>query len=92
MWHASGCGRTLNESRSIALQVVSGVGDPALGEWQGIQGRSDIWHVQRRLTAEEREAFGVPEPRDIRGTDEELERIAVVLVEAPHLASKLTGL
>jgi hypothetical protein len=69
--------------------VVAGVGDAELGQWEGIFGRSDVWHVQRRLTADERERFGVPEPVDVRGTDEEQRRIAAVLAEAPHLLARL---
>ena len=92
VWHASGRGRTLGESKQIARDSLRGVGDATLGQWEGVQGRPDIWHVQRRLTDEEREAFAVPAPFDIRGTDEERRRIADVLAEAPHLAARLATL
>jgi hypothetical protein len=41
-----------------------------------------IVHVQRRLTNDERVAFSVPEPYDIRGTDEERARLQATLAEA----------
>jgi hypothetical protein len=74
-------------AKSNARAALSGVGDVALGEWQYQGERAGIWHVIRRLSAEERETFGVPEPYDIRGTDEELRRIEAVYAEAPYLRS-----
>jgi hypothetical protein len=86
VWHASGRGRTPSISRALALEALSGVGDKRLGQWVDEQGMGrGIVHVVRRLTEEEREEFSVPEPYDIRGTDEEQRRIAAVLAEAPHL-------
>jgi hypothetical protein len=88
VWHASGKGRTIRESKQIALDGLTGVGDRTLGEWTDDPGRG-IFHVQRRLSAEEREAFGVPEPFDIRGTPEEAKRIAQVFEEAPYLRGQV---
>ena len=88
MWHASGCGRTIGDSRRIALDGLRGCGDADLGEWQADEGRG-IFHVQRRLTTTERQAFAVPEPFDIRGTAEERKRIEAVFVEAPYLRARL---
>lgn len=92
VWHASGCGRKLADSKTICHAALRGAGDAALGEWEGVLGRGDIWHVQRRLTDDERAQFAVPEPYDIRGTDEEHARIQAVFAEAPHLAGRLMSL
>lgn len=89
VWHASGKGRSRRESRSLALSVIEGVGDKTLGQWEEDGVREGIVHVQRRLTAEERAEFSVPEPYDIRGTDEESKRIAVVYAEAPYLHGRM---
>lgn len=89
VWHASARGKTLSDSKRLARAALNGVGDALLGQWEGVQGRPEIWHVQRRLTDAEREAFAVPAPIDIRGTDEERARIASVYEEAPHLAGRL---
>lgn len=89
VWHASGRGKNENASKRIALAGIVGVGDPKLGQWVDLKGvRGGIVHVQRRLTDEERETFEVPEPYDIRGTEEEQRRIAAVLTEAPYLVGR----
>lgn len=86
VWHASGQGKNANASKRIALSGIVGVGDPRLGQWIDLKGvRGGIVHVQRRLTEEERAVFGVPEPYDIRGSEEERRRIASVYAEAPYL-------
>lgn len=77
------------ESRALALMALDGVGDKTLGQWEDAGMGRAIHHVQRRLTMEEREAFGVPEPFDIRGTEEEQRRIALVFAEAPYLRGRL---
>lgn len=79
-------------SKLLARRALSGVGSTALGEWAGIFGRTDVWHIQRRLTDAERTAHGVPAPYDIRGTAEEQRRIQAVLAEAPHLQARLQQL
>lgn len=89
VWHASGRGNGFESSRMIARDGLHGCGDRKLGQWEFL-GDTGIYHVQRRMTAAEREQFGVPEPYDIRGTDEEQRRISLVLDEAPHLAAHLT--
>lgn len=83
MWHVSAQANTGNlaEAKRLAYFALRGVGDPELGEWEGVMGRPTIWHIQRRLTEAEREAFNVPEPIDIRGSDEEERRIRTCLVE-----------
>lgn len=88
VWHASGKGRTIRESKQIALDGLTGVGERRLGEWMEDPGRG-VFHIQRRLSEEEREAFAVPEPYDIRGTLEETQRVAAVLAEAPYLRGRL---
>jgi hypothetical protein len=87
VWHASGStpDRNPREGRRLARAGLSGVGDAELGEWAYEGERPGIFHVLRRLTTEEREAFGVPEPYDIRGTPEEQRRVAAVLNEASYL-------
>jgi hypothetical protein len=89
VWHASGRGATKIDSRRIALDGLRGVGNALLGQWISDGLRDGIVHVQRRLSVEEREEFGVPEPFDIRGTPEEERRIAAVYAEAPHLRGRL---
>lgn len=89
VWHASGKGRSRQESRFLALAALEGVGDKALGQWESDGVGTGIVHVQRRLTDDEREAFGVPEPYDIRGTEEEAHRIGVVFTEAPYLRGRV---
>lgn len=83
VWHASGKGRTMIESRLIARRGLYGVGDPELGEW--IEDGRGVVHVRRRLTPAEQAAAGIPGVRDIRGTTEERDRIALLLVDAPYL-------
>lgn len=90
VWHASGRARDERYSLALARSVLHGVGDASLGEWTDRVGMGrGIVHVQRRLTDAEREAFAVPEPYDIRGTEEEERRIGVVIAEAPHLRAQL---
>jgi hypothetical protein len=74
--------------------VLTGVGDASLGEWVDAVGMGrGIAHVQRRLTDAERATFGVPEPYDIRGTDEETRRLAAVVAESPpHVRGQLAQL
>jgi hypothetical protein len=69
------------------MRALNGVGDLALGQWVE-DGDRGVAHVRRRLSAEEVRATGIV-VRDIRGTDEERERLATLLAEAPHLAAYL---
>lgn len=93
VWHASGRGRSRDASLSIALRALNGAGDQLLGQWIDDKGMGrGIVHVQRRLTDAEREAFAVPEPYDIRGTDEERKRIRRVIEEAPYLRANLEAI
>jgi hypothetical protein len=85
VWHASGKGRTMSDSRRIALAGLRGVGDTSQPDRTEDLG-TGIFHVQRLLTAAEREEFGIGEPRDIRGTSLEQEIVQRVLAEAPYLA------
>jgi hypothetical protein len=85
VWHASGCGRTLAQSKQICVDALRGAGDASLGEWHNAGERVGIWHILRRLSDDERKQFEVPDPYDIRGTDEERSRIACVLAEAPYV-------
>lgn len=71
------------------MDGLRGVGDASLGQWEHDGEKPGVVHVQRRLSDAERERFGVPEPYDIRGTDEEVARIVSVLEDAPWLAGSL---
>jgi hypothetical protein len=91
VWHASGRGRTISDSRRICRDGLRDVGDAALGEWEFDGEKRGVVHVIRRLSATERVRFAVPDPYDIRGTEEEHQRITAVYAEAPHLVGRLIG-
>jgi hypothetical protein len=84
------------ESWELAERALRGVGDATLGEWRERPAR--IVHLRRRLTDAERLAFASPAltVRDIRGTPEELERMVLLLEDAPvllrHFAPRLEAL
>jgi hypothetical protein len=80
VWHASAYGKSLTASKRICADGLRGVGDASLGEWS-FEHSSGVWHLIRRLTPREQEEHGVPDPYDIRGTDEERRRIAAVYAE-----------
>lgn len=84
MWHASGRGNRGQSSASIALNALRGVGDVTRGEWLEC-GNRGVVHVRRRLSQDEQDAFGIAAVRDIRGTEEEQERLTALLADAPHL-------
>jgi len=70
----------MRDSERIARDALVTVGDPSLGEWTEL-GRHGIVHVRRRLrAATEAAAYGLT-VRDIRGTDDERERLAIVRAE-----------
>jgi hypothetical protein len=71
----------------VARAGLIAVGERTLGEWEYAGEKRGVFHVVRRLTADERREFDVPDPYDIRGTDEERVRIEAVYAEAPHLRS-----
>jgi hypothetical protein len=66
---------------AIARRALEGVGDATLGEWveDGSPG-SGVVHVRRRLSTREAGNRGIV-VRDVRGTEEEERRLAVVDVE-----------
>lgn len=84
MWHASGKGRTVSESRQIARTFLSGVGDASLGEWEEA-GPRDVFHLRRRLAVAEQEQFGIGGVCDVRGTPEYGQRLTALLRDAPYL-------
>ena len=84
VWHASGRGKTEAESKRIARAALEGVGDAKLGEWFE-RGHNGVVHLRRRLSAAEQEAFDITEVRDIRGSEEEKIRLAVVMEARPQL-------
>lgn len=84
MWHASGRSIGGQSSAQIARNALRGVGDATLGEWLE-SGSRGIVHVRRRLSLGEQETFGIPFVRDIRGSDEERDRLVALFAEAPQL-------
>jgi hypothetical protein len=72
------------EAKALAYAALEGVGDPALGEWTE---KAGAFHLRRRLTA--REAYRVGPVRDIRGTEEERRRFAVLLRAAPWVGDAM---
>lgn len=89
VWHAS-ASSAVNEATAWAMaeRALNGVGDPLLGEWRE-RGNRGIVHVRRRLTDGERALAGGLGVRDVRGTEEERERLAALLREAPQLRGRL---
>lgn len=67
----------------MAERGLEGVGDAQLGEWREVGERAV--HLRRRLSDAEREQAGGLTVRDVRGTDEERNRIRAVLRDAPYL-------
>lgn len=66
MWHVSVAHSERKTRRRMALKILRGLGDSALGEW--IEDNAIAYHVKRRLTAgEEARTGGVI---DLRGTIE----------------------
>jgi hypothetical protein len=85
VWHASAQGRSLPESKRICSAGLAGVGDARFGEWAFEGEKLFVWHLLRRLSAAEQEQFAIPQPFDIRGTDEEVRRIKAVYDETAAL-------
>jgi len=76
VWHTSvsGFGLSLATRRAKALQVLDGVGDAALGQWEELG--DGVLHMRRRLTVVE--AARVGDVRDVRGTPEAVHRFQKV--------------
>lgn len=76
------------DAARIARWALAGVGDAALGEWTD---RGTAFHIKRRLTPQEQQLVG--EPRDIRGTNEEEQRMAVLIAAIdPRVADALRSI
>jgi hypothetical protein len=88
VWHASASAINETTAWAMAERALLGVGDPLLGEWRE-RGQRGVMHVRRRLSDAERAMAGGLEVRDIRGTDEERDRIRALLRDAPHLRAVL---
>ncbi len=73
VWHVSVGRGSKADARLKALQVLAGVGDAALGEWD--EEGEIAYHVRRRLTAEEAADIGVV---DVRGTPEAQRRFVAM--------------
>lgn len=68
--------------RQLALEVLEGVGDSALGQWEDWSGYA--YHVRRRLSLAEQAHVG--DMLDIRGTKEHKKRLAAIRKVLPlHL-------
>lgn len=90
MWHASARAATEATAWALALRALDGVGDRSLGQWRE-RGRRGVMHIRRRLSDAERAQAGGLIVRDVRGTEEERQRIRAILADAPYLAPYLTG-
>jgi hypothetical protein len=87
VWHASArspFGEVVVQA--MLERALRGVGDASVGEWYepGTRG-SGVYHLRRRL--HEGEAMRVNTVCDIRGTEQEQERLRALLRDAPHLAA-----
>lgn len=78
MWHASVSSQRLHlpdeELRHIALDVLKGLGDANLGQWD--ERGAGAFHMRRRLSDAEAELVGPVV--DIRGTEEAGRRLLAV--------------
>lgn len=86
VWHASV--RTLGgyreeAARRIALRALDGVGDEALGQWE--QGGELALHIRRRLSLVEQIEAGLS-MRDIRKTQEAMNRVQLLIADVPQVA------
>lgn len=88
VWHASASAMTIPTAWSMAERALEGVGDAALGEWRE-QGPTGIVHIRRRLSDAERELAGGLGVRDVRGTDEERQRLRAVIREVPQIGAMM---
>ena len=91
MWHVSvGNCTNMAKAKKIAFKFLSGVGDVAAGQW--IEKSPRTYQVKRRLTAKEQRIAGAPV--DIRGTTEEVERVANMSPIARHvcMANEMAGI
>ena len=66
------------ESEAMAERALRGVGDAELGEWRE-RGNRGVFHIRRRLADWEVKRYGMV-VRDIRGTQEEQQRLHNVRV------------
>lgn len=64
----------------MAQKALAGVGDTTRGEWV-MWGESDTLHLRRRLSAREQRIIG--NAIDIRGTPEQLQRLAALRRSMP---------
>ena len=100
MWHVSTCAQAPGVHRghlvAAAARVLAGAGNSWAGEWPlwgETPGGKPVYHLRRRLTGPE--AAQLPHGgmiRDVRGTPEGAERIAVVAGEIGLDVETLQGL
>jgi hypothetical protein len=90
VWHASGRGRSVSESRRLALLALEGVGDRAIADRE-FEGSRGIVHVQRRLAQAELDLAGITGLVDIRGTRRESELLVEVLIERGSVSPTSVG-
>lgn len=69
----------------IAEKCLVGVGDAALGEWKDWTGTA--YHIRRRLSAREQKIVG--DVKDIRNTQEAIERLRKISQSIPQRAKDL---
>ena len=88
VWHASASAANEATAWAMAERALTGVGDAKLGQWRE-RGRRGVVHLRRRLTDAERASAGNLGVRDIRGTEEERDRLRALLREVPQLRGVL---
>jgi hypothetical protein len=92
VWHASGLDRTSDLSLQLAYTALGGAGDADAGEWietgNRVRGRT-VMHVRRRPSEAEMLGADITCARDIRGSQEERDRIAALLADAPWLVGAI---
>jgi hypothetical protein len=86
VWHASTAGPVpQGRLRDLAVQALTGVGDPTLGQWEEWTGRA--YHLRRRLTPAEAEPIGPV--KDVRGTLDGACRFQAIAAVVPQIAARL---
>ena len=81
VWHASVYGGSRIDQMEMCMAALRSVGDRRLGEWRE-KGRA--YHVRRRIS--KAEESGIGPVLDLRRTDEERRRLALLkLVVSPEV-------
>ena len=81
MWHASVRMADMKQAKLAAENALSGVGEPAVGEWVEMH---TAYHIRRRLKFREQLEFGVS-LLDIRGSEEAKKRALNIMRVVPNI-------